>query len=230
VADVNNRHIRLFLVGALVVTVFGILSASIERLAHVTHWINFFPQSSTYYLPISSYVDYYSLNFSVHPATWIFAICTIGGFLGLSYLLKPKRILAFTSILVTGAGLVLPLYITRITIPETQYFEVPWIGSYLILAGFSLMLLSVLTQKSRMQKIALPIAAILVASYAVYPVFVVTNSLPYIIYGETFFSIYPIAWDFTFVCFFSLIILLALTSKNQLTKWINEKESKEVKV
>jgi hypothetical protein len=220
----------LFLAGAVIVTVFGSLSASIEGLAHVTHWVNFFPQSSPYYLPVSSYVDYYALAFGVHPATWIYAICAIGGFLGLAYLFKPKRTLAFTSILVTGIGLLLPLYILRGTIPEAKYFEAPWIGAYLILAGFSLMFLSSLAQKSRIQKIALPIAIILLASYAVYPALVITNSLPYIIYGATYFPVYSIAWDFTFVSFFALLVLLALTSKNQLANWINKKEIEKGKI
>jgi hypothetical protein len=221
----------LFLAGAVIVTICGLLTAFIEGLAHATHWVNFFPQSSPYYLPISSYIHYYSLNFSVHTATWIYTVCSIGGFLGLAYLFKPKLILAFTSILFTGAGLVLPLYINRMIIPETQYFEVPWIGAYLILAGFSLMLLSLLTQKSRIQKIALPIIAILLASYAVYSVFVVTNSLPYVIYGSTYFQVYPIVGVFTFVCVFALLVLLAFTNKNQLTNWwINEKEINKGKV
>jgi hypothetical protein len=229
-AKIRAKNNALFIAGAVIVTVFGLLSASIEGLAHVTHWVNFFPQSSPYYLPISSYVDYYALNFGVHPNTWIFAVCAIGGFLGLCYLFKPKRVLAFTSGLVTGIGLLVPFYILRGTIPEANYFEVPWIGAYFILAGFSLMLLSSLKQKSRIRKIALPIAAILIASYAVYPVFVVTNSLPYIINEETYLPVYSIVWDFTFVSFFTLLVLLALTSKKQLTNWINKKEIEKGKV
>jgi len=113
------------------------------------------------------------------------------------------------------------------TIPETDYFEVPWIGSYIILAGFSLMFLSSVTKKSRIRQIALPIVGILLALYTIYPIFIVTNSLPYIVYEATYFSVYSLLSICTFVCVLVLLALLALTSKNQIIQWIDEKENIE---
>jgi len=149
----------------------------------------------------------------------------------LFYLLKPKRtVLAFTSILFTGASLVIPLHISRVTFPEANYFEVPWIGSYIILAGLSMMLLSLLAQKSRIRQIAIPIVIFLLALYAIYPSFIITNSLPYVVYGARYFSVYSIVLDCTFVCILLLLISLALTSKKQIIQWVDEKESKKGKV
>jgi hypothetical protein len=220
----NTRYSRLFLAGTLIVTVFGLLSSSIEGLAHVTHWSNFFG-------PTNSYIDYYALNLGIHPATWIFTVCAIGGFLGLFYQLKPKRtVLAFTSILFTSAGLVIPLHISRVTFPEANYFEVPWIGSYIILAGLSMMFLSFLAQKLRIRQIAIPVVIFLLALYAIYPSFIIMNSLPYVVYGARYFSVYSLLWDCTFVCILLLLMLLALTSKKQIIQWVDEKESKKGKI
>jgi hypothetical protein len=149
----------------------------------------------------------------------------------LFYLLKPKRtVLAFTSILFTSAGLVIPLHISRVTFPEANYFEVPWIGSYIILAGLSMMFLSFLTQKLRIRQITIPVVIFLLALYAIYPSFIITNSLPYVVYGARYFSVYSLLWDCTFVCILLLLMLLALTSKKQIIQWVDEKESKKRKV
>jgi hypothetical protein len=161
---------------------------------------------------------------------WIFTVCTIGGFLGLFYLLKPKRtVLALTSILFTSTSLVIPLHISRVTFPEANCFEVPWIGSYTILAGLSMMSLRFLAQKLRIRQIAIPVVILLLALYSIYPSFIITNSLPYFVYGARYFSVYSLLWDCTFVCIL-LLLLLALISKKQIIQWFDEKESKKGKV
>ncbi len=217
----SNPRFRLFLAGAAIVTAASILAASIEGLAYVTHWALLFGSTS-------SHIEYYTLTLGFHPNTWVFAVCGFGGALGLLYsATKKQSFLVFASLSITSLGLLLPLYIERIIIPESQYFDLPWIGSYIILAGLSLMFLGLAATKW-MRRIALPLA-ILIAAYAVYPVLILTNFLPYIA-TEPVIPVYPIVWVCTLASASALLVLVALAYKKNAFQWVKEKENKKEKV
>jgi hypothetical protein len=213
-----NTRLRLFLAGAVIVVVASILAASIEGLAYVTHW-------TTIFGPASSTVLYYPMTLGFHSNSWVFVVCGFGGVLGLLYSVTKRQIsLALASISITSLGLLLPFYIARIKIPESQDFNLPWIGSYLILAGLSLMILSLISSMSWIRLVALPFG-LLIAAYAAYPVFILTNSLPYITLEPKPIAVYTIVWACTFAFTLALLSLAAYAYKKNALQWIKEKEN-----
>jgi hypothetical protein len=118
-----TRYNLLFLLGAIVVIVFGLLAALVPALAYVTVHSYFLDISPA---PILPSVTYHSFDFSVHAATAKFLLCTLGGIMGLFFLQKRARFYAvFNSVALITIGLLLPIDSVVLGIPEARSFDVP---------------------------------------------------------------------------------------------------------
>jgi hypothetical protein len=146
--------------------VFGFLTAFIPGLAYVTIRADFLVAPL-----ILKSVSYGAFEFSIHSATFKYLICTIGAILGLFYFSKNKwsPYALFTSMVLTTVGLIVPIYSTTISPPEYRFFDVQWIGSYIVLVGLSLIFLGSVLQKSNRHRTALLSVTFLFCLYAIYP-------------------------------------------------------------
>jgi hypothetical protein len=215
----KSKNGQLFLAGTVIVTVFGLLSATVEWLAYVTQVVKFFG-------PTEVWADFYALKFGFHPATLGFAVCALGGILGVVYLLNSNhKFVAFGAVSLTGIGLLVPLQVMHISL-ENHVFDLPWIGKLMVLTGYSLMVVGLAAKKSKLQKITFLFLIALLALYSVYPAFILTNSGPYI-FGKFNLPVYHLAYAGTLAC----IIILSITTLAFLKDSNSEKEeTKEKKI
>jgi hypothetical protein len=209
----TSKNDQLFLAGTMLVVVFGLLSATIEWLAYIIQIVRIFgPPEVRFY--------FQALEFGFHPATLGFAVCALGGFLGLVYLLKFKhKFVGFSAVFLTGIGLLVPLQVIHMSLPENHVFDLPWIGKFIVLAGYSLMVVGLAAKKSKLQKITLLVLLALLMLYSVYPTFISTNTGPYIL-GIFNPSVYNVVYAGTLAC----IIILSITTLAFLEDCNSEKE------
>ena len=71
----------------------------------------------------------------------------------------------------------LPVTDTRATIPEMSLIDVPWVGSFLVLAGVCLMFLCLTVKKLSVPRVTFLSVPLLLAGYSVKPLLVLTNNL-----------------------------------------------------
>jgi hypothetical protein len=198
VKNIKSKSNLVFGTGAAIVTVFGLLSAFVQGLGFIAQRFDHFIGSDI------SHFDF-SLAFGSDYNTPIFIWCIFGGVLGLAYLVNPERaFLAFSSILVTCIGLLIPLETTGFTNGFFSYINVPWIGSYLIFAGLSLMFLSLL-KKPLIHRAGLSVLTIWLILYAIYSIFIITNSLPYIFSWGILIPVYSVLWCGILACSLTLM-------------------------
>ena len=180
----------LLVCGSLVTLLFGLLAALVPGLAYVTvsSYFQNVPQSA-FNLPL---VHYPTLELSIHPFTLKLAAAALGGLIGLSafFMAKGKGFRSgFVAVAVAASNLGLMLPATwnmRITIPEYRLFDVLWLGYFLALVGVCLMFLALATKNHNVPRISLLSIPVLLLINAVTPVFVLTNYLPWIIFGDSF--------------------------------------------
>jgi hypothetical protein len=214
---------KLFILGAAAVVVFGLLAAVVPALAFVTVTSYFLDTpASGYNLP---YVTYYALSFATHAATVNFALCVLGGIVGLFSLYKPVRPYGvFTSVVFITLGLLLPIDRVIVAIPEVRIFDTPWIGSYLILIGLLAMYLGVAEKRTRTGRITLLLTVpLLLGLYAIYPLFVATNFLPWLVFG-TQGIIYYCILSLTVACHLLIIVGTIRAIRPELKKPESKKE------
>jgi hypothetical protein len=216
----TSKNDQLFLAGTMLVVVFGLLSATIEWLAYIIQIVRIFgPPEVRFY--------FQALEFGFHPATLGFAVCALGGFLGLVYLLKFKhKFVGFSAVFLTGIGLLVPLQVIHMSLPENHVFDLPWIGKFIVLAGYSLMVVGLAAKKSKLQKTTFLFLLALLTLYSVYPAFILTNTGAYIL-GIFNLAVYHLVYAGTLVCIIILsITTLALVKNNQPEK----EKTKEKKI
>jgi|GEM_PF-2110149 len=179
--------------GSITTLVFGLLAAFIPGLAYVT------VQSYFMDVPVALYglpsVYYPPLEPGVHMNTIKLVISAIGGLIGLFSLLENQNkpaYMGFAAIAITNLGLMLPTGDARISFPEMRNFDVPWLGFYLVLVGVSIMFLGLAMKKPIVPRITLLSVPLLLAVYSIYPLFVLSNFLPWIVFGARIGS--PVNW------------------------------------
>ncbi len=180
----NFKNILLFSGSSLTVCA-SLLAAFVPGLAFLSvHSFFIDVPNPPYGLP---YVSYQSLNLSTHIYTARFIFAALGGFLGLvavTWKHKQTLIGAF-AIAATGFGLISPAYgDKRATFPEMLLFDVPWIGTILVLVGLSLMFLGLSIHKSGLPRWSFLGIPILLTAYAIYPSLVSAGFLPWIVFGN----------------------------------------------
>jgi len=175
----------LLFTGSFLTLVAGLLTAFVPGLAFAT--------VSSYFadLPAPPYglpfVSFQSLDFGTHIYTARFIFAAIGGLLGLvSVVWKSKQTLIGAGALATtGFGLISPAYgDMRATFPEMQLFDVPWTGTFLVLAGLSLMFLGLIVRRSGVPRWSFLGVPVLLLAYATYPILVLANFLPWFVFGN----------------------------------------------
>ncbi|MFA5365684.1 MAG: hypothetical protein WC325_10940 [Candidatus Bathyarchaeia archaeon] len=179
----NLKNFLLFS-GSSITLIVGLLAAFIPGLAYVTvHSYFVYVPVHPYGLP---YVYYPSLDFSTHIYTTRLFISALGGLIGLLAMFgKSKQpLIGAFSIAVASLGLMLPATgDMRLTFPEMRLFDVPWIGSFLVVVGVSLMFLGLTTKKPHVLRVTLLSVPLLLVVYSINPLFVLNNYLPWSIFG-----------------------------------------------
>ena len=135
----NLNSILLFF-GSSIILVVGLLAAFIPGIAYVTVHGYFLDVPNP---PFGPYVSYPPLDFATHIYTVSLLVSATGGLIGLFSLFgKNKRsYIGVFAIAVANVGLMLPVTDIRATLLEIILVDVPWVGSFLMLAGVCLMFL-----------------------------------------------------------------------------------------
>jgi hypothetical protein len=174
----------LLFAGSFLTLVAGLLTAFVPGLAFATVSSYFADVPAPLYgLP---FVSFQSLDFGTHIYTARFIFAALGGLLGLgSVVWKSKQTLIGAGALATtGFGLISPAYgDVRATFPEVRLFDVYWTGTFLVLAGLSLMFLGLTIRKacvSRLSFLGVPVSLVV---YSISPILVLANNLPWIVFG-----------------------------------------------
>lgn len=174
----------LMLFGSAMVLSFGLVSAFIPSLAHlnyfVHHYYNGFTTSRVEYPPLEFKLTYYL-------TLWMI-VASIGGLLGLiAYLVNDKRSisLSFTGTFIGFSGFILFMFEFGshppfITIPEVDYFLIPWLGMSLTFLGILMMFTGSVAYFHTVPSLLYVLVPSLVSTLA-YNVLVITNNVPYIL-------------------------------------------------
>jgi len=176
---------NLFLFGSGFALVFGLLAAFTPGLAYLTVLTNFFS------LPPETSIRFYPFAFGVHMFTLKLLLCSIGGAIGLFSLLERKskqRYSNFTAIGIAALSLTLPAFppVEERGLLEMHYFDMPWIGFLLVLAGVSVMFLALTLKNPKVPRIALLSVPLLLISYSAAPTMVLISYFPRIVFDGMF--------------------------------------------
>jgi hypothetical protein len=172
----NLSYFFLFL-GSSVTLAVGLLAAFVPGLAYVTVHSYFLDMPNPPFgLP---YVSYPPLDFATHLYTVRLLVSAVGGLIGLFALFgKSKQsYIGVMAIAIASIGLMLPVTDTRITFPEMALIDVPWVGSFLVLAGVCLMFLGLAMKRLSVPRVTFLSVPLLLAGYSVKPLLVLTNNL-----------------------------------------------------
>ena len=171
----NLSRFFLFL-GSSVTFAIGLLAAFVPGLAYVTVHSYFLDVPNP---PFGPYVSYPPLDFATHIYTVSLLVSATGGLIGLFSLFgKNKRsYIGVFAIAVANVGLMLPVTDIRATLLEIILVDVPWVGSFLVLAGVCLMFLGLTVKKLGVPRVTFLSVPLLLAGYSVRPLLVVTNNL-----------------------------------------------------
>jgi hypothetical protein len=163
-----------FLVGSVMTLSFGLLAAFAPGSAYVT--------VNTYFLPDGPFppsVAYPPLDFSIHLMTIKLIVSAFGGLLGLFSLLeiggKPQY-MGFGGIFLGNIGFLLPTE-QRGTFPIYRYFDIPWTGYLLALAGFSMMSISFAMRNSKVPRFTLIGVPLMLTAYLIAPFLITSGNL-----------------------------------------------------
>jgi len=181
----NNLNDLLLFSGSFISLFVGLLAAFIPNLAFITVYSYFMDASNP--LMGLPYVGYQPLILASHIYTARLVMAAVGGLIGLFALLRKKMpYLGVVAISVSGLALILPSFNdTRITIPEARLFDVPWIGSLIVIIGISLMFLGLTLKKGHLPKASFLSLVLVVVANSILPLFAVLNYLPWSIFGAT---------------------------------------------
>ena len=182
----TNLNNLLLFSGSSIVLTMGLLVAFTPGLAYTTVHSYFIDvPNPPFELP---YVGYQPLNFSTHIYTVRFLCSAIGGLIGLFALLWKNR-KAYVGVVAIGLaimGLMLPAVGATISFPALYVYNIPWIGSLIIVIGISLMFLALTKNKERVPKASFVSLPLLLAVYLIPLIFIMFNYLSWILlWGET---------------------------------------------
>jgi hypothetical protein len=172
----NPSYFFLFL-GSSITLALGLLAAFVPGLAYVTVHSYFLDMPNPPFgLP---YISYPPLDFATHMHTASLLVLAVGGLIGLFALFgKSKQsYIGVMAIAVANFGLMLPVTDTRVTFPEMVLFDVPWVGSFLVLVGVCLMFLGLTMKKLNVPRVTFLSIPLLLTGYSVKPLLVLTNNL-----------------------------------------------------
>jgi hypothetical protein len=205
----TNPYNLFFLCGSIIVLTLGLLSAFMPGIAYVTVQSYFMDTQNPYGLPT---VNYLPIVFSLHMYTIKFLICAIGGVIGILTLSLKKNTftVGFIATVFASVGLLLPGFgDTRITFPEMSLFDVPWIGSLLVLIGTILMFSGLVAQKHRVSLLTFLSVPILLAAYSIPPIFILLDYLPWAYFGSAYSIASLLIWSLMVVgCTLMLLTIL----------------------
>ena len=189
----NLNNLLLFC-GSSITLVVGLLAAFVPGLAYVTvHSYAMDVPVNPYGLP---YVYYLPLDFGTHLYTMRLFVSAIGGLIGLLAMFwKSKEgYIGASAIALASLGFMLPATgDMRLTFPEMRLFDVPWAGSFLVLVGICLMFLGLAIKKPNVPRATFLSVPLLLVVYSIRPLFVLSNFLPWIVFGAIMFN-NPINW------------------------------------
>jgi hypothetical protein len=186
----TNPNTLFLFFGSSITLVVGLLAAIVPGLAYVTVQTNYFVDRIAHPNGIAS-IYYQSLDFTTHIYTTRLLISAIGGLIGLLAMFGKSKhpIIGTFAIVVASLGLMLPATgDLRITIPEARLFDVPWIGSFLVVVGVSLMFLGLAIKKRNVPRATFLSVPLLLVVYSLYPILVLFDYLPQTVFGALFIS------------------------------------------
>jgi len=171
----------LMILGGAMALIFGLLTAFIPGLAYVEVWV-FSPFITT------PAVVHFSFDFQIHGFTFGLLVSSVGGLLGLTAALTPVNRRAylgfmgdFLGILGFFLGILGFLFYppsSYVTIPEFHFFDVPWVGVCLTLAGVSVMFIGSMVKSEGWHRLTLLGIPLLLTSWLTYPLLIAINNRP----------------------------------------------------
>jgi hypothetical protein len=205
----KNLNNLLLFCGSSITLVVGLLAAFIPGLAYVTVISHFVGLPSVHYLPLS---------FSAHLLTMRLFVSAISGLIGLLAMFWKNKQSYIGALAITVASLGFMLPATgdmRLTNPMTRLFDVPWAGSFLVLVGICLIFLGLTIKKPNVPRATFLSVPLLLVAYSIHPLFVLSNFLPWIVFGAIMFN-NPINWLMWFLMLAGHLIMMWAAIKGSL--------------
>ena len=174
----------MFLVGSGLTLTLGLVAAFTPEIAYAT--------VVTLYRPLTQpLVRFYPFELGLHMFTLNLVLVAIGGAIGLFSLTKKERKLgyaSFAAIAIAALGLVLPAlpnFDTR-ALPEYRYFDMPFIGFLVVLAGVFAIFWGLARQSREMPRVAWLSLPLLLISYMTAPIMALIGFFPQFIFDGIF--------------------------------------------
>ena len=174
-ADLSRLFLFL---GSSVTLAVGLLAAFVPSLAYVTvhkFWLDL--PNPPYGLPYVVYQPLYFATHIYTARYFVSAVGGLTGLFALFGKSK-QSYLGVIAIAVANLGLLLPAFSYRITpFMDMIIIDVPWIGSFLVLVGVCLMFLGLTLPKTNVPRVTFLSVPLLLVGYSIPSLLVLTNNL-----------------------------------------------------
>jgi hypothetical protein len=172
-----NLNLLLLLFGSAITLAVGLLTAYIPGLAYVTVYKYFLDvPNPPFGLPYVTYPPLDISTHLYTNILLVSATGGLLGLIGLFWKRKQSYI-GVAAIGVASIGLMLPVTNNRISFPELSVFDVRWIGFFIVLVGICLMFLGLAIKETNVPRVTFLSVPLLLAGYSIRPLLVLTNNL-----------------------------------------------------